>query len=615
MPRTGLPQACRSILRPVSMGCRHLSSPSGVRPKQRALDIDTFLSVLEVSATKRDAKGYLQKYTPRKSMSRTVEAPSIQESTTASKSPVHVAIVKLRCPQHLDQDTVMGIAKTLVQLRVLGLLSVVILDCGLNESRQLFEDQSLRLCEALDFFSKPGCRLLRDVVVGYEPSSLSPLSVVDDQMLIDDTDRLKNSIQQGIIPVIPSLVSTEGLSVPQPANADRLVLNLAKYLVGLQFKATGSENAVVEGDGVERSEKFASVERIILLDPLGGTPVPGHPGASHRFVNLQQEYDTLMAHLMGPEGSPLVQKEEGGVWATIHASNLNLAKEVLSILPSSSSVLLTTPFAAVSSNSASASTQNSWTPQFGIDGMVKTRQKRNPLLHNLLTDRPVYSSSLPFQRIQGSDYDGRATGPSSAATLIKRGMPLTIYPDIRTKAWSPPLPGGPRLRLTDRCIDLPRLCHLIEDSFSRKLDMEDYLERVNENLAGIIVAGEYEGGAILTWECPDGLDRETAYKQGRLVPYLDKFAVLKSRQGAGGVADIVFTAMVNDCFPEGVCWRSRKDNPVNKWYFERSLGTTKLEDSKWTMFWTTPGLDTRGQTLRDYESVCRTIKPSWSDNK
>jgi amino-acid N-acetyltransferase len=169
--------------------------------------------------------------------------------------------------------------------------------------------------------------------------------------------------------------------------------------------------------------------------------------------------------------------------------------------------------------------------------------------------------------------------------------------------------------LTDKCIDLPRLVHLIEDSFGRKLDVDDYLNRVNENLAGVIIAGEYEGGAILTWEKPEGLDDQTAYEQGRYVPYLDKFAVLRKSQGSGGCADIVFNAMVRGCLPDGVSWRSRKDNPVNKWYFERSLGTSKLSGCNWTMFWTTPNLDNQSPILRDYESVCRGVEPSWADNK
>jgi amino-acid N-acetyltransferase len=100
-----------------------------------------------------------------------------------------------------------------------------------------------------------------------------------------------------------------------------------------------------------------------------------------------------------------------------------------------------------------------------------------------------------------------------------------------------------------------------------------------------------------------------------MVPYLDKFAVLKRSQGAGGVADIVFNSMVKDCFPDGVCWRSRRDNPVNKWYFERSRGTWKIPNTNWTMFWTTSNLDVDQQKFSDYESVCKSIEPSWADIK
>lgn len=200
-------------------------------------------------------------------------------------------------------------------------------------------------------------------------------------------------------------------------------------------------------------------------------------------------------------------------------------------------------------------------------------------------------------------------------TLAKRGLPVTIFPDPRQTPWLPPRPGTPRLRLTDTCVDLPRLIYLIEDSFNRKLDAQHYLERVDDSLAGIIIAGEYEGGAILTWERPFGMDEETAYRAGRMVPYLDKFAVLKKSQGAGGVADIVFNAMVRDCFPDGVCWRSRKNNPVNKWYFERSRGSWKLDDSNWAMFWTTPDAALDAQEIRDYENVCKYVVPSWADKQ
>ncbi|KAI5283584.1 Amino-acid acetyltransferase, mitochondrial, partial [Ascosphaera acerosa] len=158
--------------------------------------------------------------------------------------------------------------------------------------------------------------------------------------------------------------------------------------------------------------------------------------------------------------------------------------------------------------------------------------------------------------------------------------------------------------------------YLIEDSFGRKLDLAHYLARIGDRLAGVIIAGEYEGGAVLTWELPPGVpDDGSAASVARMVPYLDKFAVLRRCQGAGGVADVVFNAMVRGCFPHGVCWRSRMDNPVNKWYFERSRGTWKLPGTNWAMFWTTPQVPLDERRFQDYEAVCRKIEPSWADGK
>lgn len=190
-------------------------------------------------------------------------------------------------------------------------------------------------------------------------------------------------------------------------------------------------------------------------------------------------------------------------------------------------------------------------------------------------------------------------------------MPLTILPNPAAQTWTPS--KKPWIKLTDPRIDLDRLVYLINDSFDRTLDTEAYLRRVNDSIAGVIIAGDYEGGAILTWERPPHLAPDSE----RLVPYLDKFAVLKKAQGAGGVADILFNAMVRTCFPNGVCWRSRKNNPVNKWYFERSRGTWKIPDMNWTMFWTTPDVvsERSDQTFLDYEAVCRGVQPTWMDGK
>ncbi|KAL7929105.1 N-acetylglutamate synthase [Trichoderma chlorosporum] len=597
---------------------RSFSSPTTARAKRQKLDRDVIVSVLESSATRRDAKGYLQKYALPNPTSpvgpfKQVEhqhKPLLRQSQ--AHRPFDVAIVVLRNPQKLRSDTMNGIAKTLTQLRVLGLMSVVVVDCDAGEGRSTFQHEALRLCEAVDSFGKPGARLVENVLVGsshYQGTSPSPFW---DDISVQDYGILNRALQHSMIAVIPSLARTDETTSPTPADAQRASLALTRYFTGIQFEQDPdrSRNSSLGQD----TEPLASVERVIILDPFGGTPVPGRPGACQRFVNLEQEYETLLDHLRDSEDSSKKGNSRFEEANRAHAKNIKLARDTLSLLPETASVLITTPFAAANTSSPSGlSPVRNGEYQFGFDGMVTTRRKQNPLLHNLLTDKPVFSPSLPFQRIESPQLAYLDNEESIDATLVKRGMPLAIYPDPRISPWRPPAPGERRLQLTDKSIDLERLVTLMEDSFGRKLDVDDYLKRVNESLAGVIIAGEYEGCAILTWEKPKDIDPQTAYEQGRFVPYLDKFAVLTSRQGSGGVADIIFNAMVRDCFPDGVLWRSRKTNPVNKWYFERSVGTSKLAGCNWAMFWTAPGLSARGQTLKDYEAVCREIMPSWAD--
>ncbi|KAL6791160.1 N-acetylglutamate synthase [Trichoderma sp. SZMC 28013] len=602
---------------------RSFSSPTTSRAKKQKLDRDVIVSVLESSATRRDAKGYLQKYALLPKPTSTAGASKQVEhqhkplsKQLQAQQPFDVAIVVLRNPQKLQPDTINGIAKTLTQLRVLGLLSVVVVDCDVGESRSTFQNEALRLCEAVDSFGKPGARLVEHVLVGtshYHGDSPSPFW---DDIYVHDYGILNRALQHNMITVIPSLARNDEITSPAPADAQRTSLALTRYFTGIQFEQDLDHSW--NGSLGQGAEPLASVERVIILDSFGGTPVPGRPGVCQRFVNLEQEYDTLQSYLKGDRSSSKPENSQSKEANRSHAKNIKLARDTLSLLPETASVLITTPFAAA--NTSSTSPSPGLSPirngeyQFGFDGMVTTRRKQNPLLHNLLTDKPVFSPSLPLQRIHSPDLAYLNTTESNDATLVKQGMPLAIYPDPRRASWSPPAPKERRLQLSDKEIDLRRLVTLIEDSFGRKLDVDDYLRRTKENLAGVIIAGEYEGCAILTWEKPNDIDPRAAYEQGRFVPYLDKFAVLRSRQGSGGVADIIFNAMVRDCFPDGVLWRSRKDNPVNKWYFERSVGTSKLAGCNWAMFWTTLELSAKGQKLKDYEAVCREIMPSWADD-
>ncbi|CAK7212004.1 Amino-acid acetyltransferase, mitochondrial [Sporothrix bragantina] len=688
---------------------------------KKSQERDFLVSVLSSSPTKRDAKKYLQTFgsdkpknvpkTEKTEQPSQTAPPTITPSDGAyyaadsiravSQSPQfvqgpgsekvklrmddqpHVAIVKLQDPDTIDDATLEGLAKTFVQLRALGLVSVVVIgrtkahvgtqaDTQANTKGPGWFDYvthaTLRVAAAIDKYGDPVTSIVDSAVSlddqhGSDPvqykqhARLSGSTFTPGQVYIDREENLLRPLRKGDIVIIPPYAFSTTKSEAKLVDTDNTVLALTRYFAGMQrLPSTTKTTTATTAEAGQTTKAIASVDRVIVIDPIGGTPSALRPNGAHVFLNMEEEYRSAKAAvdemaskslLLSPSGQSLQRVCEG------HKANLDIVRNTLALLPSSSSALLTTPAEAANLVSHERSGADDADDVFGYVGSVGTRRSQNPLIHNLLTDRPVYSSSLPIGRIKpkskskskwtsglstsskSSSTSSTSTSllsgvtvsaapadepPMSQTTLLKRGMPLTIYPDPRKTPWTPPMPGGPRLRLTDTCIDLPRLVHLIEDSFNRKLDVQDYLKRVENSLAGVIIAGEYEGGAILTWERPFGLDEETAYRTGRLVPYLDKFAVLKKSQGAGGVADIVFTAMVRDCFPEGVCWRSRKDNPVNRWYFERSRGSWKLGGVNWTMFWTTPwgpaanhGVDSK--SIWDYESVCRGVEPSWADQK
>ncbi|KIW06142.1 uncharacterized protein PV09_03304 [Verruconis gallopava] len=645
-----------------------------VSPKQqqKMLDRNFFLSVFSASATKRDAKAYLSRYKddkrtkldkPTSMLSPSVEherkerlqksgvnlgrlygqARAIEESPVFTQSklpeefnldmngPLHVAVVKIRAIDDLDKQTRTGVAMTLSQLARLGLLSCVVIEPSVKVMEKSWTDwrkvvmrHAFKLANAISAHSKSGARVLDQVLgISTHGENIQSSVSVKSEISVVMHEYLLATLQRGFIPVIPPIAYTDGLQARR-VEADDIMLALTLELAGLS-------RPIDKHEADKRTPTF--VDKVIVLDPLGGLPAADKTDRSHIFVNLEQEYTSVRKELLQLTQVCLEQEHkdnsksmEGSTSESLakvreleqHVKNLKLMKSCLAVLPPSSSALLTTP-----SEAASSALFSSTTPAPNPTGSsVGTRPKRNPLIHNLLTDKPTISSSLPVSRLSSSlkDYDLASINTNLIpATFFKRGMPLTIIPDPKVAPWVPPGPEGTSLRLdSDPRINFSRLLHLIEDSFGRPLDVNHYLSRINGRIAGIIVAGEYEGGAILTWEdpSPDNSRIRPA------VPYLDKFAVLRKSQGSGGVADIIFNAMVRTCLPDGVVWRSRKNNPVNKWYFERSVGTWKLANSQWCMFWTGNDIDFTNtdrsedekiERWKDYVNVCSRIEASWAD--
>ncbi|ERF69519.1 hypothetical protein EPUS_01848 [Endocarpon pusillum Z07020] len=569
-------------------------------------------------------------------------------AATNQEQAHHLALVNIVDVPNLDDSVLQGIGLTLSQLCRLSITPCVVLDfsSSSNEAvqpswRQQMVHQAERLEKAIYKTSAASARILDHV---YSLSdATSPPGIFSRRLLMAP-------IRSRLIPIILPLAFSCQTQTMTPISAHQATLALTREFAGLNVQPMQDEDLTSMTQRLEALQKQTSLDRFIILDPQGGIPHPALHGSIHVFLNMEQEYDDvrkeLLAHAKAIEpssGRPTSLQDEtispsisdlhpmsletnrdkvaqddfvatpgpsrpdntksARSEYTRHLENLELLRAVLAYLPSTSSAIVTTPLEAAKSSKSSR--------QEPSISAVGTRTQRNPLIHNLLTDKPAFSASLPMGRLGRSNNSEKIPSNLATSTFVKRGMPLTMIPDPRMTPWTPDNQGERKLRLTDARIDLCRLVHLIDDSFNRKLDVEHYLTRVNGRIAGLVIAGEYEGGALFTWETPPGASPSNVSRQ---VPYLDKFAVLKRSQGAGGVADIVFNAMVRGCFPNGVCWRSRRDNPVNKWYFERARGTWKIPDTNWTMFWTTEGVEAGvGERFRDYEAVCRSVEPSWAD--
>jgi amino-acid N-acetyltransferase len=577
--------------------------------------------------------------------------------------PLHLALIKLREPQALDDATLGGIALTLSQLAQLGLSTAVVLDCDSDTSPSLQSDaayeetireQAARLLAALKDHHEPGA-LLVEHALGY--SSLGnkmPSSVqVRGDIEVNNGYLLFPPIDDGMIPVIPPFAHSAELKKIR-VSADDVLLALIREFAGISGQVNDSQSQT----NSESLYELPILDRIIILDPLGGIPSQNRADGAHVFVNLEAEYRDIKQELasltlatqanrdssgsslsssnpfskfvedeIAPLPTSSTEKIATTLPSTRHSKNLDVVERALKLLPPSSSGLIITP--------AEAATQA--LPPPDASGKIRAKPSKNPLIHNLITDKPMTSSSLPTSpanRVLGS-------ATPNPPTVLKKGIPLTMIPDPRiTGPWRPPSASNPSIDLaSDPRINLSKLVNLINDSFRRKLDPKDYLERIHGRVAGVIIAGDYEGGAICTWETPSTLvhtpigsttsDTSASPDSPYWVPYLDKFAVLTSSQGSGGVSDIVWAALVRTCFPEGVVWRSRTSNPVNKWYQERSTGMWNLPGGQWTMFWTTDGVtqgwgsqnvrnETRGEELRRWDAhveVCSAIEPSWADSK
>lgn len=523
---------------------------------------DFILSILRANPSKRDTKSYLASFgspkarpiahivhDPPKDNAARPAAELIERHVASAISPSPVvasilnpiirrtALVKVEGP--FTDRQLESIARGMVYLEKLGLLSVIVVESTslpreAEGERALILEETNRVVSALERQGARARPFLGSVVrLGPKPDELDDntqnhgFSIPEAHTFPADLVGIRSAIRAGEVPVLAPL-ALDSFCRSTRVDANEVVGALARGMV--EAADIDQKAKSLQGSSAPNPDDIDLTPlRLMIINREGGVPSYARSGLPHLLINTTSE-------------SQYIRETFHRDWRTSHPSalsNLSLARTCLNYMPPTSSAVM------VSHRSPSS------------------------LIANLITNKPFMSSSLPHALLQGTR--GNKLTPHTP-TLLRRGLPINV------------------LRSTAE-IDKPKLKLLLEQSFGRTLDEESFYARLEEHLDFVIVAGDYAGAAIVTREASSGAP----------ITYLDKFAVLPSHQGDGTV-DFLWVALHDESYglglsysanPNGgkggqgegsdLVWRSRADNPINRWYFERSTGHLRM--GKWVLFW------------------------------
>ncbi|KZT72793.1 mitochondrial amino-acid acetyltransferase [Daedalea quercina L-15889] len=540
-------------------------SPAPAEPEDiDPSDKDFIMSILRANPSLRDTRSYLASFGPRPKPPSPVSAKpteeaaptAIQEHKTEEAVPPDIthqlhspvvasilnpivrrtALVKIQAP--FTDRQLESIATGMVYLEKLGLVSVIVVENdnlpkGSAGERAVLVEETMRVVSALEKQGAKARPVLGAVVrLGPKPgddelsAQKREFAVPEAHTFPSDLVHIRSALYAGEIPVLPPL-ALDSFCRSVRIDANDVVAALTRGMV--ESAAQDGRNRDPGFDGPSQGMDLTPL-RLMIINKEGGVPSYARSGLPHLLVNLNAE-TSYIHDTFDPR------------WHASHPtalSNLALARTCLEYMPSSSSAVM------VSHRSPSS------------------------LIANLITNKPAVSSSLPHALLQGN----RKLTPATP-TLLRRGLPIRV---IRT--------------LAD--VDKTKLKALLEQSFQRILDEDSFWHRLESDLDYVIVAGDYAGAAVVTRE-------GGAVSGSEPITYLDKFAVLPRHQGDGTV-DFLWVALHDESYglglpfsanPNGgkegkgegcdLVWRSRTDNPVNKWYFERSSGHVRM--GCWVLFW------------------------------
>jgi amino-acid N-acetyltransferase len=456
--------------------------------------------------------------------------------------PIHrrTALVKVQGP--FTDRQLESIARGIVYLEKLGLLSIIVvetdeLERGHEDERKHVMEETMRVVRALEDQGANARPILSAVVrlgpkPGDEKHGLGPDQDVDApeaHTVPSDLVGIRSALLAGEIPVLPPM-ALDSFVRSVRIDANDVLAALARGMV--EAAAADKDAAGNSASAVAASSDSVNLTplRLMIINREGGIPSYARSGLPHLLVNTTAEHH-------------YIHETFRDQWKTSHPTalaNLSLARTCLSYMPPTASAVM------VSHRSPSS------------------------LIANLITNKPAVSSSLPHAL-------GNRKLTQHTPTLLRRGLPIRVVRNASE-------------------IDKAKMKDLLEQSFMRTLNEESFWQRLERDMDFTIIAGDYVGAAVVTNE---PVNSSSAFSP---ISYLDKFAVLPSHQGDGTV-DFLWVALHDESYglglpfsanPNGgkgglgegrdLVWRSRANNPVNKWYFERSTGHVRM-GKDWVMFW------------------------------
>ncbi|KAJ1980873.1 Amino-acid acetyltransferase, mitochondrial [Dimargaris xerosporica] len=632
-------------------------SVAGPRQTNRAAQ-QLYLQVLEAYPSPREARHFLQRVTghhhqqqrppqpsttlPNAQSARAKSSPRYRPAARSTASlPEDLWIQSLLYPQKrlvalvvvplgLPEPQLLRIAQTLVNLAQLGLAPVVVLDPCYPIDQYTLTESVVTPPEPVDECTHPSSaqpqqfELPSRSAVMQQGLALTALiesipggraRPISSGVFTTNTGEI-DAITVDLGPIVSAL-TLKHIPLLAPISAQATQRTVAMRLVSMRQALTALTQAmrhqpfripqrsvdqlnqpVDEGIDAKRDKAHkqsvsettttpAEACKLIVISP---DPAPSALQCngqtwSSSFVNLADEYVELRQHLTAqlptlppqPLRSPLQTSNTNSIRLRSLVATLDTIQTCLGVLPSTSSALV------VSADSVADSVHN-WITDKPIP-LRATTASPAPILLKPSESRQL-SSPLATQAVLS-----RWPHTSSASTVVtqrsptvvlRHGLKVTVYRSLDT-------------------VDLAKLQKLLEASFKRSLNQSVYWARLRQCLDMVIVAGDYQGAVVMTKELATTLPNPTP------LPYLDKFAIDPRSQGIG-IAEILWKNVARQYPNTPWTWRSRRDNGVNKWYYDKAHGHMRIPETQWVCFWS--GL--QGWSWVDqFVAICRQIPPSF----